>query len=269
MNKVNKRSIRILKKNANLMVVLFLLAGVFLLSGCGNESGEVLFRSENGENGLAEGDTSQKQEAVSQESGFYAAQENQVETEFGEKNSTEGNLSGSDLASTDLEESNAGSKICYVYVCGAIASPGVYEVEPDTRICEVIKFAGGLTAEAETTCINQALAVYDGLMLNVPTIAQWESGEFILDENGFPVQVQKTEQKAGENQEPSIDDGKVDINKATVEQLCTLPGVGVSRAESIVAYREEHGAFEKIEDIKNVTGIKDGLFEKIKEKIKV
>ena len=72
MNKVNKRSIRILKKNANLMVVLFLLAGVFLLSGCGNESGEVLFRSENGENGLAEGDTSQKQEAVSQESGFYA-----------------------------------------------------------------------------------------------------------------------------------------------------------------------------------------------------
>ena len=248
MKKVNKIS-KIPKKSTNLMVVLLLLAGVFLLSGCGNESGEELFRSEEGDTLWVEGDVSQKQEEESPENGLDAAQEN--------------------LDETALEELEEESKRCYVYVCGAITSPGVYEVKPDTRICEVIQLAGGLTAEAEITCINQALAVYDGLMLNIPTITQWQNGEFTLDENGFPLQVPKAEQNAEENQESSIEDGKVDLNKATVEQLCTLPGVGVSRAESIVAYREEHGAFQKIEDIKNVTGIKDGLFEKIKEKIKV
>lgn len=250
MSKVNKtkdRKLGFLKKNVNLMVVLFLLTGVFLISGCKEKSENVLFDSESD---WMEADSMQNQEKPLQER---------------EKDVTE-EESQEDVGTT---ETDATSEICYVYVCGAVARPGVYEVEKDTRICEVINYAGGLTSEAEITCINQALAVYDGLMLNIPTVEQWKNGEFGLDENGFPVQVPKSEQKLAEGNDSSVDDGKVDINTATVEQLCTLPGVGTSRAESIITYREEHGAFENIEDIKKVTGIKDGLFEKIKDKIKV
>ena len=251
MNKVNKgkkenfRNVGFFGKS--LIVVAFLLAGVFLLAGCGDKKGNVLFDSESE---LTAESSEQKQEQPSQET-----EENAAKEEEGEQPQT--------------LETDSASEVCYVYVCGAIASPGVYEVEADTRVCEVIQYAGGLTSEAETTCINQALAVYDGQMLVIPTATQWENGEFSLDENGFPVQVPKTEETAEETSEPVADDGKVNINEATGEQLWTLPGVGTSRAESIIAYRQEHGAFETIEDIKKVSGIKDGLFEKIKEKIKV
>ena len=257
MNKLNNRNI------TNLMVVLFLLAGVFLLSGCGNENGSVLFSSES-ETKLTEEASSQKGDMLSQESDMDEIQNDSEVAELAETNSAK--------KDPDSGQTNSESQTCYVYVCGAIVSPGVYEVEFDTRICEVIQFAGGLTPEAETTCINQALAVYDGLMLNIPTVDQWKNGEFYLDEKGFPIQRLKSEQSidaSGNVEESVVDDGKIDINTATVEQLCTLPGVGTSRAESIIAYREEHGGFKKIEDIKNVAGIKDGLFKKIKEKIKV
>lgn len=65
------------------------------------------------------------------------------------------------------------------------------------------------------------------------------------------------------------DDGLVDINTADVAELCTLPGVGQARAESILAYRQEHGSFQTVEEIKQVSGIKDGLYTKIKDKIKI
>ena len=262
MNKLNNRNI------TNLMVVLFLLAGVFLLSGCGNENGSVLFSSES-ETKLTEEASSQNGDMLSQESDMDEIQNDSEVAELAEINSSETNSAKKD---PDSGQTNSESQTCYVYVCGAIVSPGVYEVECDTRICEVIQFAGGLTAEAETTCINQALAVYDGLMLNIPTVEQWTNGEFYLDEKGFPIQRQKSEQSidaVDKVVESAVNDGKIDINTATVEQLCTLPGVGTTRAESIIAYREEHGGFKKIEDIKNVAGIKDGLFKKIKEKIKV
>lgn len=65
------------------------------------------------------------------------------------------------------------------------------------------------------------------------------------------------------------DDGLVDINTADVAELCTLPGVGQARAESILTYRQEHGSFQTVEEIKQVSGIKDGLYTKIKDKIKI
>lgn len=66
-----------------------------------------------------------------------------------------------------------------------------------------------------------------------------------------------------------LSDGRVNINTATAEQLCTIPGIGETRAQSIITYREQNGLFTTIEEIKNVSGIKEGLFQKIKEKIKV
>ena len=113
-----------------------------------------------------------------------------------------------------------------------------------------------MTDEAATESLNQAQEVTDGQMIVLYTHAEWEK----LQESGaLPEEALATEDA----------DGRVNINTAGVEELCTISGIGKSRAESIVTYREQNGAFGSIEDIMKVSGIKDGLFQKIKDKIKV
>ena len=133
----------------------------------------------------------------------------------------------------------------YIYVCGAVNAPGVYALPSDSRIFEAVSLAGGLTEEADTAVVNQAEAVTDGMMIRIPAI-----GEAIA-----------------ETAAPS--DGRINLNTATAEELMTLPGIGSSKAESIIAYREEHGAFSDISELMQIPGIKEGVFSKIKEKIKV
>jgi len=158
---------------------------------------------------------------------------------------------------------------CYVYVCGAVVTPGVYEMDAGARLCDVIASANGMTKEAEETSFNQAAEVYDGMMLVIPTMDEWRKGEFVPGENGLPVRAQDIQRSAGDVSVTERQDELLNINQATADQLCTLPGVGKAKAESILAYRQEHGVFQSIEEIKNVTGIGDGLFEKIRSKIKV
>ncbi len=133
----------------------------------------------------------------------------------------------------------------YIYVCGAVSAPGVYALPGGSRIFEALSLAGGLTEDADTTVINQAEPVTDGMMIRIP--AQGEA--------------------AAEAAEPS--DGRINLNTATVEELMTLPGIGTSKAESIIAYREEHGAFRDITELMQIPGIKEGVFSKLKEKVKV
>lgn len=137
---------------------------------------------------------------------------------------------------------------CYVYICGAVVSPGVYELPEGSRICDAVERAGGFTEEAELTALNQAEPVRDGQMIQV-----------------------LTREEAGQAQaaEGETADGRVNINTATAEELMELPGIGASKAESIIAYREEHGAFSRSEELMNIAGIKSGVYEKIKNSIRV
>lgn len=130
----------------------------------------------------------------------------------------------------------------YVYVCGAVNQEGVYELPSGSRVYEAIEDAGGFREDADKSTVNQAEVLEDEERVYVPVI-----GEAV--------------------QEAANQDGKININRASKEELMTLPGVGASRAESIIQYREEHGAFRQIEDIMQVSGIKEGLFEKIKDRI--
>ena len=109
---------------------------------------------------------------------------------------------------------------------------------------EAIEAAGGVTADGEGQALNQAELLQDGQKVYVPGM-----GEDLATSNE--------------------DDGKVNINLATKEELMTLPGIGESKALLIIEYREEHGAFETIEDLMNIPGIKEGVFHQIKECIKV
>lgn len=143
----------------------------------------------------------------------------------------------------------------FVHVCGAVAVPGVYELPEDARAFLAIEKAGGFLEEAYDEALNLAKPLEDGEQLFIPTIEEWEQG--------------KGTAAAGMEEEKVTGDGLININTASKEELCTLPGVGESRAESIVSYREANGGFLAIEEIMNVTGIKEGLFRKIKDKIKV
>lgn len=160
---------------------------------------------------------------------------------------------------TDTKES---MKMCYVHVCGAVNSPGVYKLTSDSRLFEAIQMAGGLTADAAGESLNQAEPVEDGSRIYVPTKDEVKNGvQDSMFQDGAPTE-------AAENQ-TSVDDGKVDINTAAKEELMTLSGIGEAKAEAIIRYREEHGKFRKIEDLMGVEGIKEGVFQKVKDQIKV
>ncbi len=146
---------------------------------------------------------------------------------------------------------------CMVHVCGAVERPGVYELPQGSRIYQAIECAGGLSAEADPDYLNQADFVSDGEKVYVPTREE-------VAEMDSPLQNVVTQ-----SGETSATSGLVNLNTASEEQLCTLPGIGSSKAKSIIVYREEHGSFDQIESVMNVAGIKDGLFQKIKAYITV
>ena len=143
---------------------------------------------------------------------------------------------------TDAEEGLP--ETLYVHVCGAVNAPGVYELRTDARIYEALEAAGGMTEDAAADWINQEEAEES---------AQSVSGQW-ADPNG--------------NAGGSVSD-KININTAAKEELMTLSGIGASKAESILKYRQEHGNFQSIEDLKKIEGIKDGVFNKIKDDIMV
>ena len=159
------------------------------------------------------------------------------------KTTKEEGISLQEAEITDVQEEKENSKI-FVYVCGAVNVAGVYELPNGSRVFEAIEAAGGFRNDAATAEVNQAELLEDEARIYVPTIQEVEQGT-------------------------TSKNGKININKATKEELMTLPGVGASRAESIIQYRKEQGAFKKIEDLMQIAGIKEGLFEKIKSLISV
>lgn len=137
-----------------------------------------------------------------------------------------------------------------VHVCGAVINPGVYELPAGSRSIEAVKMAGGLSEDAAERYVNLAKIPVDGEQIYIPTNEEALILEQELDRNG-------------------TSSGKVNINTADKALLCTLPGIGDTRASDIIAYRQEHGSFLVIEDIMQVNGIKEGGFQKIKELITV
>ena len=146
----------------------------------------------------------------------------------------------------------------YVYICGEVIKPGVYELSGDSRIYEAVDAAGGFTENAARECVNLASKVSDGMQI---TIYNREEAASLLADSA-PV---------GENAGKSGTSGSglVNLNTATKEELMTLKGIGESKAEDIIRYREKSGGFKKIEDIMKVPGIKNTAFQKIKENITV
>lgn len=167
------------------------------------------------------------------------------------------------LQETEIETSSLTSQIIgsgeeekiFVYAIGAVNKPGVIEVSVDSRLYEVIELAGGFAENADQTAINLAKTVVDEEKIIIP----------YKEESSTKRETQKINQLFTETHSNNF--GKININIAGVEELQMLSGIGKSTAEKIVNYRNENGKFEKIEDIKNVSGIGDSKFNSIKDKI--
>ena len=166
------------------------------------------------------------------------------ETEFQEISAEELDEKGAS-DETDMVKDEEKTEKIFVHVCGEVNNPGVYELNAGSRVFEALDAAGGVTKDAADDSVNQAEVLSDGQQLEILSEEQMSRNEL-------------TE---------TFDSGKMNINKATKEDLMTLSGIGESKADAIIRYREENGNFNSIEEIMEIEGIKEGVFRKIEEQI--
>ncbi len=144
-----------------------------------------------------------------------------------------------------------------VYITGAVINPGVYTLPRLSRVNDVVLSAGGFSPSADQAAVNLAAQLEDGSEIIVPTIIDsTAAAETAANSKKIP---QST---------PTVN-FPIDINTASVSVLQELPGIGSTKAEAIVSYRQEHGPFAKIEDIMDVPGIGSGIFSQLKGLITV
>lgn len=163
------------------------------------------------------------------------------------------------------ETADATDKGCIVHICGAVQSPGVYELPEGSRVMDAVEAGGGFLPEADQDACNLAALVLDGCQIYIMTQEESAAGE----REGLTAGIQGQEPLNGLDSQNAAENGKVNLNTADAERLKTLPGIGDSKAAAIIAFREEYGRFQRIEDVMKVSGIKQAAFEKMKDKITV
>ncbi|MDP4162296.1 MAG: helix-hairpin-helix domain-containing protein [Bacillota bacterium] len=150
------------------------------------------------------------------------------------------------------------TKTVIVDVKGEVKNPGVYRSSQDERVMDVINKAGGFTGKADKNQVNLAQHIADEMVILVPAMGAAPAVPGGAENTITPGIV-------GENSDGNI----VNLNKADETQLETLPGIGPSKALAIIEYRKKNGPFKKAEDLKEISGIGDKTFEKLKNKISV
>ena len=179
--------------------------------------------------------------------------------------------------STDRTEfsdaSSEEAKTLVVHICGAVSAPGVYELPAGSRIIDAVEAGGGFLPEADEACCNLAEEIVDGCQIYIMTKSESCADGQTEKKAGIQTSpdsdMQTTDRNVRSNSTTVLKNGLVNLNTADVAALMTLPGIGESRAKAIISYREQHGAFAKIEDIMKISGIKQAAFSKIKDKITV
>ena len=288
-------------KNRCCYTVMLILCGTLFLTGLtGCKSREAQFLIEGLQEAKAEVDAESSEEKTSGQKSKKDTDEKKADTEDRQNdggNSAEfrkkqaesdgsdaGNGTGSDsgkhISDADIDNGSEAvsdkemqQAMIYVDVCGAVANPGVFQLAAGSRVFQAIEAAGGYLPEAALTCVNRAGVLTDGQQIYILTQEEMErqgldpaemSGASDGQMNGSAGTGQNTGMTAQVQQ-----DNRININTADEAQLTTLTGIGATRAQAIIAYREENGPFAAIEDIMNVQGIKEGTFAKIKDEIVV
>lgn len=186
----------------------------------------------------------------------------------------------SDLhAGSDLLELTGvnGETLIYVDICGAVKNPGVYQVTSGSRLFEVIELAGGLQENAASRYVNQARCVADGEQIVIFTQEEAEKalaeGELTAMSSSQPQILENPVPGAGRTNPAdgtqTQTSAKINLNTATVQELTTLTGIGESKANLIIQYRQDNGGFSSTEEIMNIEGIGEKTYAKFAEDITV
>lgn len=219
------------------------------------------------------------------EAGGTGSERMQEQAGQGQTQSGSGQQAGQGQTQPESGQQASEGTVIWVHVCGAVRKAGVYELPAGSRVYEAVQEAGGFAADADESYVNQAQCLSDGAKLVIPTVEQaeeaagdsrTEAGQIGIVEQagvqqaGYGVSDAGTGDGAGQTDPVSVAaDGRININTASEAQLCEIPGIGATRAAAIAAYRQEHGGFSSIEEIMNVSGIKEGTYAKIKDRITV
>lgn len=288
-------------KNRYCYAVTLILCGTLFLTGLtGCKSREAQFLIDGLQEAKAEVDAESSEEKTSGQKSKKDTDEKKADTEDRQNdggNSAEfrkkqvesdgsdaGNGTGSDSGkhTSDADIDNGSEAVSdkemqqamiYVDVCGAVANPGVFQLAAGSRVFQAIEAAGGYLPEAALTCVNRAGVLTDGQQLYILTQEEMER-QGLDPAEMFGASDGQMNGSAGTGQNTGMtaqvqQDNRININTADEAQLITLTGIGATRAQAIIAYREENGPFAAIEDIMNVQGIKEGTFAKIKDEIVV
>ncbi len=246
-----------MSKGKRIFILLAFLCLCVSFCGCGRsrgslivigENGEIMEGAENAGNGTAAGEAAPDRGGTSAGSGAAAGDGT---TAGNGTTAGDGACAVSESGTPEAPETKAEAKL-YVYVCGAVKEPGVVSLDEGSRLEDALKAAGGFAENADKSYVNLAAPAVDGEKVYVP-----EEGESLPSDLG-------TKQESA-----SAGSGLVNINTADAAALCTLPGIGETRAKDIIDYREKNGSFETKEDIMKVPGIKTGAYNKICDKITV
>lgn len=177
----------------------------------------------------------------------------------GENENTENKDSNKDSNKKDSEnQENINDNKIVVDIKGAVKAPKEYELKAGSRVRDLIEIAGGLTPEADEEKIYFSKILEDEQCIKI-----YKIGEEVLDSE---IEVEKQQEKGT----GAVDSkGKININKATVDELMTIPGIGQVKAQSIVDYRNENGKFNSVDELTNITGIGVKTLEKLRDKVDI
>lgn len=220
-------------------------SGAVVMSGSLDADGNISWEK----NGSA------KSDGLPQGDSGSSTEKQEIQEPFRDEN---GSVQGESTVETQEYVENSEKSGVYVYICGEVAAPGVYELSKDSRIYEAVDAAGGFTENAARESVNLASKVSDGMQI---TIYNKEEAASLPAGSGSAV--------GNTGQGGTSGSGLVNLNTATKEELMTLKGIGEAKAEDIIRYREKSGGFKKIEDIMKISGIKEAGFQKIKDNITV
>ena len=248
-------------RSVRLVFSIFLLQILAGLTGCKDDGTEFLEKElVQEESTEASGMDAEQEEPKDTESEVSGKASAGAAADISQKKQNESAEEPAPEVEKQLPEISDTPQTIYVDICGAVTSPGVYELPYGSRVFQAIEQAGGqqvyVPTQAEVDS-QRIAATQDGSEVTAENSTETASGQKSAGEN------------SGEAETASSTEQKIDLNTADVSQLTTLTGVGESKALAIIAYREENGPFTSAEDIMNVPGIKEGTYEKIKDKIAI
>lgn len=251
------------RKLQKAVVPLFLMIVMMTAAACGKEEVLTLRSSPSSSDGM----TAECTEEASGDS-------RQQGCDAGDAAERTGAAESAEAERNDAAESEKREPL-YVYVCGAVECPGVYSFEEGARVVDAIEAAGGLSADADGACVNQARKLSDQDQLYIRTLEEKEqntqkeelssTGSSLAGSasgNGYGLL--RAEGSAGAE---NASDARININTASQKELTSLPGIGDTKAAAILADRTENGFYAAPEDLKRVSGIGDATFEKLRDRI--